>query len=443
MTTQSSKPIQVALIGAGTVGSGVLRVLKENSETIAIRVAPVEVKTLVVRNQAKGQAALDASGWSETALSLDWHDLVNDPDVDIVVELIGGTELAYEVISSAIRAGKSVVTANKDLMACRGGELLALAEEHQTDLFFEAAVCGGIPIIQAIKESLAANQFLEIMGIVNGTTNFILSKMSNSGADFAPALAEAQALGYAEADPTADVEGHDAARKMAILASIAFNSRVTFDMVDCEGMTKISSWDILYAKEFGYVIKMVGIARSDGQEIDVRVHPVMLPATHPLATVQDSYNAVFLRGNALGSAMFLGRGAGSLPTASAVVGDILAASRNLLHGCKARWGCTCHLSFPLRPIEETVSKYYLRVSVSDEVGVFAAMTAVLAEAGVSMDAVLQKRRLAEGGAEIVMITHPAKHKQMKHAVRLFEKLGCVRSVSDMIRVEDNLGEGNF
>lgn len=428
--------IQVAVIGAGTVGGGTLCVLAENAEIIASRALPIHVRWLAEKNLPLGRAVLDRLGLNETRLTERWQDVVEDPETDIVVELIGGTSLAYEIIATALAAGKSVVTANKDLMALRGGELLAIAGEHNTDLFFEASVGGGIPIIQAVKESLAGNRISEIMGIVNGTTNYILTQMSETGADFEDALKQAQNLGYAEADPTSDVEGHDAARKMAILASIAFNSRVTYDMVSCEGITNISSWDISYAHEFGYTIKMLGIARSDCRSIEVRVHPVMLNSRHPLATVRDSYNAVFVHGNAVENTMFLGRGAGSMPTGSAVVGDIISAARNIQHCSKARWGCTCHLHLPLIDIDDTVSKYYIRVQVVDRVGVFNALSKALSDAQVSMDAVIQKRRLENDGAEIVMITHPTRHKNMRTAMDIIDRLDVVRKPCHYIRVED-------
>ena len=437
MAEEKRTAVNAAFIGAGTVGGGTLRVLAENAAVIAQRALPVHVRWLAEKDQARGRAVLDELGLTETRLTDSWQDVIADPETDIVVELIGGVGLAREIIAAALQAGKSVVTANKDLMALHGGELMELAGARQTDLFFEAAVCGGIPIIQSLKENLAGNRFSEILGIVNGTTNYILTKMKDTGADFASALADAQALGYAEADPTADVEGYDAARKMAILSSIAFNSRVTYDMVSCEGITKISSWDIRYAADFGYAIKMLGIARSDGKTIEVRVHPVMLRDSHPLAAVRDSYNAVFVKGDALENAMFYGRGAGSLPTGSAVVGDIIAAARNVAHCCKARWGCTCYLDLPVRHIDDTVSKYYIRVQVQDRVGVFAALAQALSAANVSMDSVMQKRKLADGGSEIVMITHPSRHRDIQVALDLIERMDCVREISDYIRVEDD------
>ena len=437
MAEEEKRAVQIALIGAGTVGSGVLRILAENAEIIARRALPLQLRWLSVRNKDRGQRILDELGFGETRLTTDWQEALADPATDIVVELIGGITPAREIISAALAVGKSVVTANKDLMALHGGELLQLAAVHQANLFFEASVCGGIPIIQALKENLAGNRFLEILGIVNGTTNYILTRMQESEADFAEALADAQALGYAEADPTADVEGDDAARKMAILSSIAFNSRVTYDMVSSEGIAGISRWDIRYAADFGYTIKMLGIARCDGEAVEVRVHPVMLRNSHPLATVRDAYNAVFVQGDALDKAMFYGRGAGGAPTGSAVVGDIIAAARDLARGCGSRWGCTCYRQLPVRHIDDTVSKYYIRVQVQDRVGVFASLAQALSAASVSMDSVMQKRKLPDGGSEIVIITHPSRHSNIRVALDLIARMECVREISEYIRVEDD------
>ncbi|MDO4581587.1 MAG: homoserine dehydrogenase [Bacillota bacterium] len=428
--------INVGIIGAGTVGGGAAAVLVRNAELIAHRAAPIRLAAIAELDRARGEALCSELSLPFDILTDDWLTLVGDPDIDIIVETIGGVELAHQIISSALKAGKSVVTANKDLMATHGGELLNIAGEMKTDLFFEAAVAGGIPIIQSVKEGFAGNRIGQIMGIVNGTTNYILTRMSESGADYAEALAEAQALGYAEADPTSDVAGHDAARKMAILASIAFNSRVSFDMVPCEGIDKISAWDIAYAEQFGYAIKMLGIARSDGQLIDVRVHPLMISKSHPLAAVRDSYNAIFVQGDALGSAMLYGRGAGALPTGSAIAGDIINATRNILHDSKARWGCTCHLELPVLPLDETLSKYYVRICVFDRIGVFAELSEALTANNISMDSVMQKRRLTDDRAEIVLITHQVRHADMMAALNDIERLDCVCEVSDYIRVED-------
>ena len=429
--------INVGIVGAGTVGGGTIRVLAENADVIATRALPVKIKWLAEKDLQRGQAVLDELGLKETTLTANWRDLVEDPDNDIVVELIGGTGLAFDVIAAALAAGKSACTANKDLMATRGGELLAIAAEHHADLFFEAAVAGGIPIITSLKENLTANRFNEVMGIVNGTTNFILTKMSESGADFASTLKEAQDLGYAEADPTADVEDIDAARKMAILASICFNSRVTLDQVYHEGITHITNWDTAYAHDLGYEIKMIGLCRLDDGMIDVRVHPLLLPKSHPLASVRDSYNAIYVDCDALEKAMFYGRGAGALPTGSAVAGDVVTAARNIVNGCQGRVGCTCRLHIPVRDINDTVSQYFVRLEVLDQVGVFASLADQLASAGVSMHSLLQKRALADGHTDIVIITHPTRHSDLTKALDSVAKLPCVVAVGDPIRVHNS------
>jgi len=435
-TAKNQRPVNVGILGLGTVGSGVVTVLTKNADIIDARATEIRVVKVADRDTAKAEAVLKEVGLGSDILCSDWHHLVEDENIDIMVEVTGGIEMPREAIAAALRAGKSVVTANKDLIAAYGGELLSIAYESGVDLFFEASVAGGIPVIQVMKESLAGNHILKIMGIVNGTTNFILTRMSEEGMDFAEALKEAQALGYAEADPKNDVEGYDAARKIAILASIAFNSRVKDDMVSVEGITGISSWDIKYAEELGYVIKTLGLASEKDGMIDARVHPVMLPKSHPLASVRDSYNAVFVEGDALGKAMFYGRGAGSLPTGSAIVGDIISAARNICAGTRSRYSCTCYQEKAMRPLEDTSSKYYIRISVSDRPGVFAAITRVLGEEGVSMDSVIQKRRISAKEAEIVLITYAVRHLNLKRAVDKIADLDCVVRIESTIRVEE-------
>ncbi len=437
MEDKINKTVKVGICGLGTVGSGVLKILSSNADIIAARAMKIEVARVAEKDFARAKDLLDRAGLSSVPISEDWHELINDENIDIVVEVIGGVKVAKDIITAALLAGKSVVTANKDLMAAFGGEMLHLAEQNKTDLFFEASVAGGIPVIQAVKESLAGNRILQVMGIVNGTTNYILTNMAEQGSSFKAALKEAQELGYAEADPTNDVEGYDAARKIAILASIVFNSRVSDSMVATEGITNINSWDMAYAKEFGYVIKMVGIARCDGQSIEVRVHPLMLSKDHPLAAVRDSYNAVFVEGDAVEKTMFYGRGAGSLPTGSAIVGDIINAARNINHHCKSRWGCTCYKHLPIKPLSDTISKYFVRLNVCDRPGVFAAITNILSEESVSIATVMQKRRTGIGEAEIVLITHLTPHAAIEKAISRIVSLDCVFAATSIIRVEDS------
>ena len=324
----SEKVIYAAILGAGTVGMGTYKLCQAMEDEIKHKTgARLVIKKILVRNIGKKR-----DGIPEELLTDDWTDIITDDQISIIVELMGGIHPAKDYVLDALKAGKQVVTANKDLIAEYGEEVGNAANEAGADLQFEAAVAGAIPIIRPLKQSMAGNHITEIMGIVNGTTNYILTKMTESGMDYAEALAKATELGYAEADPTADVEGYDAGRKIAIMASIAFNSRVTFADVYTEGITKISADDIKYAKEFGYVIKLLGVAKNTDDGIEVKVHPMLIPSNHPLATVNDAFNAVFVHGLAMDDAMFMGRGAGQMPTASAVVGDIIDVCRlSLIH----------------------------------------------------------------------------------------------------------------
>lgn len=314
-----------------------------------------------------------------------------------------------------------------------GGDLLDLAAEHQCDLQFEASVAGAIPIIRPLKQCLAGNEISEIMGIVNGTTNYILTRMTQDNMEFADALAMATELGYAEADPTADIEGYDAGRKVAIMASIAFHSRVTFDDVYTEGITKIQSTDIRYARELGKAIKLLGVACNTEEGIEVRVHPMLIPASHPLATVNDAFNAVFVHGDALDDAMFMGRGAGELPTASAVMGDIIDTARNLLMGCTGRIGCTCYKNVPVKSIDDIRSKYYIRLNVENRMGVLAGVSGVLGNNGVSISQVLQKQAAGDS-AELVVITDTVRERHIRDALLILENMSMVHEVSSVIRV---------
>ncbi|MCL2678217.1 MAG: homoserine dehydrogenase [Clostridiales bacterium] len=431
--------IKIGIIGLGVVGGGVVEVLRQNADLIALRAAAkIELVRAADLQVEKATAILAQLGLPDVPVSADWREVVSDPQIDIVVELAGGVEMPRQAVSAALANKKTVVTANKDMMASCGGELLRLAEENGADLFFEASVAGGIPIIQAVKESLAANRIRQLMGILNGTSNYILTQMTENGSSFETALAQAQALGYAEADPVNDVEGYDAARKIAILSSIAFNTRINESMVPVEGIGKISDWDITYAKEFGYVIKLLGLAQETEEGVEVRVHPAMIPLSHPLAAVRHSYNAVFVNAFPLEKAMFYGRGAGGLPTASAVLGDVVNAARNIISNGRGRWACTCFLDKAVKPLDETQSKYYIRISAFDRPGVFAAITGELAKQCISIDSVIQKRRLSQESAEIVIITHKVRHKNMALALKKTEGLADVMKVENVIRVEVSL-----
>lgn len=425
--------IKVALLGLGTVGGGVYKVIKmQESEIIHKLGVNVQIKKVLVRNLKKAEAKVD----DPSILTDSWKEIIEDPEIQIVIELIGGMEPAKTYILEALRAGKSVVSANKDLIASEGRILMDTAKEHGVDFLYEAAVAGGIPIIRPLKQCLAGNHITEVMGIVNGTTNFILTKMTQEGMEFADALKLAQDLGYAESDPTADVEGLDAARKVAILASVAFNSRVTFDDVYTEGITKISATDIKFAQEMGCVIKLLGVARNTPEGIEVRVHPMLIDSNHALASVNDSYNAVFVQGDAVQDAMFYGRGAGELPTASAVVGDVLDIVRNMQYHCCGRIGCTCYKDLPIKKIDDIRSRYFIRMQVEDRHGVLANIASVFGNNSVSLAQVIQRRKRGEL-AEIVLITDMVRERHLKDSLAVFQGMSIVREISAIIRVAES------
>ncbi|MDD3278140.1 MAG: homoserine dehydrogenase [Lachnospiraceae bacterium] len=423
--------IKVALLGLGTVGTGTYKVLQKQKEFMAEKIgAMVEVKYILVRNLEKAKAKVADPG----VLTNDWNTIVQDPEIAIVIELMGGMEPARTCILEALRAGKHVVTANKDLVASDGEELLGAAGEHQCDLLYEAAVAGGIPIIRPLKQCLAGNNITEVMGIVNGTTNFILSRMSEDGMEFEDALKLASELGYAEADPTADIEGLDAGRKVAILASVAFNSRVTFADVYTEGITKITATDIRYAKELGCAIKLLGVARNTESGIEARVHPMLIDSKHPLASVSDCYNAVFVVGDAVQDTMFYGQGAGELPTASAVVGDVFDIVRNISSGCCGRIGCTCFKQLPIKTMEQIESKYFIRMQVEDRFGVLASVASVFGNNSVSIAQMLQRKVKGKDTAEIVLITDQVEERHFADSLKVFDGMSIIKEVSSVIRV---------
>lgn len=426
-----NKVIKAALLGLGTVGTGVYKVLKNQEAEMQAKIgSQVKITKVLVRNLEKAAAKVEDA----SILTNQWEDILNDPEISIVIELMGGIEPARTYILAALNAGKHVVSANKDLIAVHGKELLDAAEANHVDFLFEAAVAGGIPIIRPLKQCLAGNHMTEVMGIVNGTTNFILTKMTQEGMEFKDALALATELGYAEADPTADIEGLDAGRKVAILASVAFNSRVVFDDVYIEGITKISAKDIRYAKEMGCDIKLLGVARQAEDGIEAYVCPMLIPSAHPLATVNDSYNAVFVHGDAVEDAMFFGRGAGELPTASAVVGDIFDIVRNIQAGCCARIGCTCYKNTPVKKMEDSYNRYFMRLQVEDRCGVLAEMTAVFAKYRVSVAQIIQKETKTEGSAEVVVITAKVREGDFRTAMDELKSRASIRKISSMLRV---------
>lgn len=429
------KTIKIGLLGSGTVGSGVVKVLKKNVDEISQKAGTeIEIKKILVRDLKKKRPHLEGM-----ELTDDINDILKDEDIDIIVELMGGLHPAREYMLRAMKAGKHVVTANKDVVAQFGKDMFDAAKENRVEFLFEASVGGGIPIITPLKESLTANRITEVMGIVNGTTNYMLTQMTNCGNDYETALREAQELGYAEANPAADVEGYDAARKVAILASLAFSTRVTLDDVSVEGITHITPQDIEYAKELGYVIKLLAIANDSEKGVDVRVHPAFLKKDHPLASVNDVFNAIFIKGNAIGEAMFYGQGAGSLPTASAVVADIITVAREIVKGIYAAVDCSAFQVKPFCPLEETESSYYIRLLVADQPGVLGTIATVFGDQGVSLKSVIQTQRVKDQ-AEIVVVTHHVYHKQLLKAEQVLLNLPVVTTISNVIRVETKKGE---
>lgn len=423
------KIIRVALLGAGTVGSGFYTLAEKMKEEILQRVScELNIKYVLVRDASKERKGFDREKFVE-----DINSIVNDPEVDIVVELMGGTTIARDYIKLALESGKHVVTANKDLLAEHGKEIFDLAKKNGRDLQFEAAVAGAIPIIRPIMQNMAGDNITEVMGIVNGTTNYILTRMTQAGMSYKEALKEAQDLGYAESDPTSDVEGYDAARKIAIISQLIYHSNVTFNDVYKEGISRISFEDIRYAKDLGYVIKLIGLTRMTEGKIEARVHPMLLEANHPLAKVDNSFNGVFLSGEAMDDAMFMGRGAGSLPTASAVLGDVMDVMRNICNDSCGRIQVENYLDISMMPIEEVTSKFFLRTKVEDKPGVLALIANVIGEHNIGVDKVIQVETHNEV-AEILFILKSAKEGDMTKACQKMVEMREVFEIASLIRV---------
>ncbi|MEV7129816.1 homoserine dehydrogenase [Streptomyces sp. NPDC093260] len=444
-----TRPLKVALLGCGVVGSEVARIMTTHAADLAARIgAPVELAGVAVRRPAKVREGIDPA-----LVTTDATALVKRGDIDVVVEVIGGIEPARTLIATAFEHGASVVSANKALLAQDGAALHAAADEHGRDLYYEAAVAGAIPLIRPLRESLAGDKVNRVLGIVNGTTNFILDKMDSTGAGYQEALDEATALGYAEADPTADVEGFDAAAKAAILAGIAFHTRVRLDDVYREGMTEVTAADFASAKEMGCTIKLLAICEraADGASVTARVHPAMIPLSHPLASVRGAYNAVFVESEAAGRLMFYGPGAGGSPTASAVLGDLVAVCRNRLSGTTGP-GESAYAALPVSPMGDVVTRYHISLDVADKPGVLAQVATVFAEHGVSIDTVRQQGRnqssgdavaVVQGGggrreggeASLVVVTHRASDAALTGTVEALRSLDTVRGVASIMRVE--------
>lgn len=424
--------IPIGLLGCGTVGSGVVRLLREKAELYAHRTqAQPVIRKILVRNADRPREGIDPE-----LLTTQAEEILEDPEIQIVVEVMGGLEPTRDYLLRAIHAGKHVVTANKALVARHGAELFDAAVASGTALHYEAAVAGGIPIIQTLKRSLSANTLRSVYGIINGTTNYILSAMTEEGREFQEVLQEAQAKGFAEADPTDDIEGFDAAYKLGILASLVFNRRIDVDQIHRVGIQQISATDIDYAKQFGYVIKLLAIAKRSQTGMEARVHPTMIPHDHPLASVNGVYNALLVQGDAVGDLMFYGCGAGQMPTASSVVADILNiaaeidAPPNLLMSCQHGDEIA-----QLSPPEKVMNRYYIRIQAEDKSGVLGQIGQVLGEEDISIHTLLQTRH-RPGEAEMVLITHPVSEQKLRQAVGKIQHLSHTRRIDSIIRVED-------
>lgn len=425
-----TRPLKVALLGCGVVGSEVARIMTTHADDLTARIgAPVELAGVAVRRPSKVREGIDPA-----LVTTDATALLKRGDIDVAIEVIGGIEPARTLITTAFEHGISVVSANKALLAQDGAALHAAAEAAGLDLYYEAAVAGAIPLVRPLRESLAGDKINRVMGIVNGTTNFILDKMDSTGAGYQEALDEATALGYAEADPTADVEGYDAAAKAAILAGIAFHTRVRLDDVYREGMTEVSAADFASAKRMGCTIKLLAILEraADGESVTARVHPAMIPLTHPLASVREAYNAVFVEAEAAGRLMFYGPGAGGAPTASAVLGDLVAVCRNKLAEAKGP-GESAYTQLPVSPMGDVVTRYHISLDVADKPGVLAQVATTFAEHGVSIDTVRQQGK--DGEASLVVVTHRAPDAALSGTVEALRKLDTVRGVASIMRVE--------
>ncbi|MFJ6213017.1 homoserine dehydrogenase [Streptomyces sp. NPDC092296] len=425
-----TRPLKVALLGCGVVGSEVARIMTTHAADLTARIgAPVELAGVAVRRPGRPRP-----GVPEHLVTTDATELVKRDGIDVVVEVIGGIEPARGLLLSAMEHGASVVSANKALLAQDGAVLHAAAAGAGVDLYYEAAVAGAIPLIRPLRESLAGDKVNRVLGIVNGTTNFILDKMDSTGAGYSEALEEATALGYAEADPTADVEGFDAAAKAAILAGIAFHTRVTAADVYREGITEVTAADIQSARRMGCVVKLLAICERsrDGRSVTARVHPAMIPLSHPLASVREAYNAVFVEAEAAGRLMFYGPGAGGSPTASAVLGDLVAVCRNKIAGATGP-GESAYAELPARPMGDVVTRYHVSLDVADRAGVLAQVAMVFAEHGVSIDTVRQQGR--DGDASLVVVTHRATDAALSATVDKLRTLDSVRDVASIMRVE--------
>ena len=426
------KPVKVGLLGLGTVGTGVVRIVEGHQEDLRSQIGSnISIEKILVKDRAKSRSiAVDAAKLTE-----DPWEIVRDPGIDVVVEVMGGIGQSREFILEALDRGKHIVTANKDLMALHGPEILAKARDKGCDVLYEASVAGGIPIIRTLIEGFSSDRITKIMGIVNGTTNYILTKMSQEGAAYADVLKEAQALGYAEADPTSDVEGLDAARKMTILATLGFRANVALEDVSVKGISAVTQEDIGYAKNLGYELKLLGIAERQDDSISVSVQPTMVKKSHPIASVNGVFNAVYVHGEAVGETMFYGPGAGEMPTATSVVADLVAVVKNMRLGVNGRQAGLSYNVMKLKTDEQISSKYFLLLHVDDRAGVLAQIANAFSGLDVSIESVMQPSAPNKSGAELLIITHRASKAAMNSVLQAFEALPAVQQIKSVYRVE--------
>ncbi|EOR24228.1 homoserine dehydrogenase [Niallia alba] len=427
--------ISIGLLGLGTVGSGVVKIIENHQDKIMHQVGcPVKVRKILVKNINKERDV----ELTDILLTGDANDILDDPEIDVVIEVMGGIEETKNILLKALNNKKQVVTANKDLMAVHGAELLQAASHNNCDLFYEASVAGGIPILRGLVDGLASDRIVKLMGIVNGTTNFILTKMSQQQRAYEDVLAEAQELGFAESDPTSDVEGLDAARKMTILATLGFSMNIGLEDVKVQGISNVTDEDILYGKQLGYTMKLIGIAQRNEEKVEVSVQPTFIVDSHPLASVHNEYNAVYVYGEAVGQTMFYGPGAGSLPTATAVVSDLVNVLKNMRLGVNGKGAIAPQFKKKLKEPDEMFSKYFLRLQVKDEVGVFAEITSIFSQHGVSFEKILQLPVKEKGLAEIVLVTHHASLLNYENILLELSDLASVRTVKSSYRVEGGI-----
>ena len=426
------KSVSIGLLGLGVVGSGVIKLIEDYQEDLAHQLGcGVEVKKVLVRNIEKArQVDID-----ETILTTNSSDVLNNPDIDVIIEVMGGVEEAREYLLKAFAAKKHIITANKDLIALHGPELEAAAHENGCDLFYEASVGGGIPLLRGLTDGLVSDRIEKVMGIVNGTTNYILTKMDTEGASYEDALKEAQDLGFAESDPTADVDGLDAARKMVILARLAFLTDVELDDVEVNGISNVSQTDLQYGKQLGYTMKLIGFASREQQNIEVSVQPTFLADAHPLAGVKNEYNAVYVNGEAVGETMFYGPGAGSLPTATAVMADVVAAIKNMKLGTNGQQLVKPRFKKAITPADKRFSQYYVRLHVKDEVGAFAIISELFNQMDISFERILQTPSSQTELAEIVLITHKTSFAKFEQALAKLNDIEVVEIIKSYFRVE--------